>query len=349
MVRILYGVGGEGRGHYTRSKVIIDYLSKKHKVLIAAGGKAYKNFSKNHKNLVRISSLHIYYRNNSVSNIGTAVLNISNIFKHISSVLRLNRVFSKFKPQLIISDFEQYTNYLALLKGTPTITLDNEHIITKTNIRFNKKYFLDYLKSAVVIKSIILKSKYHLVTSFFFPEIKDKKTFLFHPILRDKILKVKSIKKNHILVYQTSKTFKALVPTLLRINEKFIIYGLNQDKKYKNLVFKEFNEDSFFDDLSSCKAVIINGGFSLMTEALYLHKPVLSIPVKKQFEQILNAIYLQRLGYGEFHHNINKNIVERFISKLDIYEKNLKNFKKCGNSKVIEKIEEIIEKIVSKS
>lgn len=47
-----------------------------------------------------------------------------------------------------------------------------------------------------------------------------------------------------------------------------------------NLQFKNFNEDEFYRDLASCRAVITNGGFSLMTEALYLQKPILSVPVK---------------------------------------------------------------------
>jgi len=345
-MRILYGVAGEGKGHYTRSEAIIDELSKKHKVRIVAGGEAFKNFSKYYDDVIKISSLHIKYRNNAVSNIGTAILNISNILEHISSIFRLNQFIHDFKPQLIISDFELFTNYLALLHKIPSITIDNEHVINKTRIKFSRRYILDYLKSRAVVKSMIFKSRYHVVTSFFFPEIKNnKKTFLFHPILRNQILKLKPSKKDHIIVYQTSKTFKALIPALLHVNEKFIIYGLNHDKKHKNLVFKKFNEDTFFEDLASCKAVIINGGFTLMTEAIYLGKPVLSIPVRKQFEQILNATYLKRLGYGEFHHNINKNIVERFLSKLDVYEKNLKNCKKCGDKDVLEKVEEIIKEI----
>lgn len=345
MVKILFGVAGEGRGHYTRSKVIIDYLSKKHEVMIAGGGKAYKHLKKDHKNLVRISSLHIYYMNNAVSNIGTAFLNISNSLRHISSIAKLKKIFSKFKPDIVISDFEPFTNYVALLHNIPSITIDNEHVITKSEIKFDNRFLADYLKSVSVIKSIILKARYHLVTSFFFPKLKDKKTFLFPPVLRDNVLKARPQNKNHILVYQTSKTFKKLVPTLLKVNEKFIIYGLDREKKYKNLVFKEFNEDDFFKNLANCKAVIQNGGFSLMTEAIHLGKPVLSIPVRKQFEQILNAIYLQRVGYGEFRKNISVKIVNNFISKINVYRKNLKKYEKQNNDLLFRKLDKIIKEL----
>jgi len=33
---------------------------------------------------------------------------------------------------------------------------------------------------------------------------------------------------------------------------------------------------------------------------VYLHKPLLSLPVVGQFEQVLNALYLEQLGYGMY-------------------------------------------------
>ena len=44
--------------------------------------------------------------------------------------------------------------------------------------------------------------------------------------------------------------------------------------------------------------MVTGGGFSLLSEAVYLGKPVLSIPLRGQFEQLMNARYLERDGYG---------------------------------------------------
>ena len=35
-----------------------------------------------------------------------------------------------------------------------------------------------------------------------------------------------------------------------------------------------------------------------MGEAVYLHKPMLAVPLARQFEQVLNARYLEHEGYG---------------------------------------------------
>ena len=70
------------------------------------------------------------------------------------------------------------------------------------------------------------------------------------------------------------------------------------------------------------------GGFSLMSEAVHLNKPLLSIPLEKQFEQVLNALYLEHLGYGL--HVDSRTIkedpghfkakVEDFLNKLDSFK-----------------------------
>ena len=44
--------------------------------------------------------------------------------------------------------------------------------------------------------------------------------------------------------------------------------------------------------------MVTGGGFSLLSEAVYLGKPMLSVPLHGQFEQLMNARYLEREGYG---------------------------------------------------
>jgi uncharacterized protein (TIGR00661 family) len=97
--------------------------------------------------------------------------------------------------------------------------------------------------------------------------------------------------------------------------------------------------------LSACKAVIANGGFTLISEALYLKKPILSIPVKKQFEQILNAIYLERLGYGMYSKETNKENILRFSKNIQKYKKNLNKYNRYDNRESLKKIDDTIKSL----
>ncbi|MBI4453646.1 hypothetical protein HY636_03305 [Candidatus Woesearchaeota archaeon] len=367
MAKILYALSGEGFGHATRSCAIIKRLSKiksqsqPHKIKIVCGGKAHFYLSKHFNDVEKIQSLHINYFNNKVSGIGTFFLNLFTLPQQISSYLKIKRLIKEFKPDVIINDFEHLSAYAAFFNKIPLISIGNHNVISNAHICIPLKYLWESIKSKLVITFVIPSSNYYFITTFFKPAIKNrflKNTEYLPIIIRDEIKAIKPIKSinqiktikqqsnDYILVYQTSKTNNSLLNLLKRFDKKFVVYGFNVDKTDGNILFKSFKEKEFYKDMANCSAVIINGGFSLMSEAIYLKKPVYSEPVKHQFEQILNAIYLQKLGYGMFAETSSKESLLAFFSKLDEYKKNLNSLgtKKLDNDfdKAIVKINENI-------
>jgi uncharacterized protein (TIGR00661 family) len=118
-------------------------------------------------------------------------------------------------------------------------------------------------------------------------------------------------------MYQTSSTLKTVKETLHQFpQEKFLVYGMNKDEQDKNITFKPFSEAGFIQDLASAKAVIANGGFSFISEAVYLKKPVYSFPINKQFEQWMNAAYIDKLGYGKHCNSLNADDLKAFLEVL---------------------------------
>ena len=106
-----------------------------------------------------------------------------------------------------------------------------------------------------------------------------------------------------------------------------------------------FSEEAFVADLASSKAVISNGGFTLLGEAVFMGKPVCSIPVKAQFEQYLNAAYIEKLGYGRNFPDFNSGFIKEFIDEIPRFKGNLKNYKQEGNKVLFEEIDSYIEKL----
>lgn len=88
-----------------------------------------------------------------------------------------------------------------------------------------------------------------------------------------------------------------------------------------NLQFKNFNEDEFYRDLASCRAVITNGGFSLMTEALYLQKPILSVPVKNSSSRYSTQSTWKGLDTESFVKKSKKRTLKNFYRTLKVIMK----------------------------
>ena len=343
MAKILYGVAGEGFGHSSRAKEIINYLQEKgHIVKVISHDKGYESLIP-YFDVEKIFGLRFAYKNNKVQILPTLFKNLLRSFKVTKSINKVSRVVNKFRPQIVFSDFEPISGIVANIKKIPLISIDTQHQLINVRIKYPRKYKQDALTAKAIVELMIFNAKACLVTTFVVSRVIDKKTFLFPPILRKEVIETKTKQGNYILVYLTSQ-FQELVDLLKNVNKKFIVYGFDQNKKERNLVFKKTSQKEFLKDLANCQGVIANAGFTLITESLYFRKPYLALPVKGQFEQILNAFQLEKLGYGKYWDELNKERIESFLYSLDLYRKNLKRYKRENNSKIFKKIDELIKK-----
>lgn len=350
--KILYGVCGEGMGHAIRSGVIISHLQEKNEVAIFAHGRSYHYLSEKFDNVYQIEGFNTVYEANQVNSAKTFFYNMKDLPQDLmANLTSMYDVAKAFGPHIIISDFEFYTNLLSKILRVPLISLDHTHVVTHCETpNIPMKHLRDKLKAEGVVRSFIQLPTIYLITSYFYPPVtNEERVKLFPPVLRKKIFDLKPEDGHHILVYQTSSSNEKLINLLKEFDDQFIIYGFHKEEEDENLSFRNFNEDNFFKDLASSKAVLTNGGFNLISEALYLNKPIFSIPVKKQFEQTLNAIHLERLEYGEFHEDPKKEDLENFFLKLDVYGENIRtNFKHDGNHAILDYLDELIDELTRK-
>jgi uncharacterized protein (TIGR00661 family) len=346
MSRILYGISGQGFGHAMRSKVILDYLIKQgHEVEVLTHGQAYpylKDFFSCHE----IFGLHLVYKENKVDYLATILQDTKKFPEAVKSFRAMSKLVQSFKPQIVFSDYEPMSALLSHLNRLSLVSVGNHHFITNTKIKYPKKYMRDFVAVKVVTEAMTPHADAYLVTTFAKEQVKGKKTFLFPPIVQAEVRQLKPQTDDYIMMYLTSK-YEGLIKTLKAIkSEKFVLYGYNIAKQDENVEFKEFSRQGFLSDLKDCKAVIANAGFTFMSEALYLGKPYLAIPISKQFEQIINAIYLERLGYGEYSMKLTALEIKNFLSQLDKYRARLKDYLRQDNRQLFNKIDDLITTLV---
>jgi uncharacterized protein (TIGR00661 family) len=129
-----------------------------------------------------------------------------------------------------------------------------------------------------------------------------------------------------VLVYQTSDTNLEMIPILKNTNLEYRIYGMNGRSTGK-IKFMKFDEKGFIDDMRKAMFVIINGGFTTLSEALYLRKPILANPIEDQYEQFFNGYSLKRQGYGDYTVNISEHDIYTFLKNLPRFKKKLDKMK----------------------
>ena len=337
-------------GHATRSNVIISHLVKNHEVRIATSDRAYAFMKERFPDRVyEIKGFHLAYRDGRVSKYNTASMLLKNGPKDlIANLHKYQLVHKEFKPDLVISDFDSFTFFFAKLNKIPLISIDNIQAVNRCKLDFPipRPERNSYEIARNIVKAKVPKADYYLVTSFFKAEITKRNTSLVPPILREKILTATGTPGEHVLVYQTSSSQNNLIPALNRIPKiPFIVYGFNRSEQHANVTLKKFSEDGFIGDLASAKGVISNGGFSLLSEAVYLKKPVCSVPVKGQFEQFVNAAYIEKCGYGRRLVDFLPDGIKAFLFDIDTFQGNVGRYRQDGNTETFRKLDEIIARV----
>ena len=344
---VFYCACGEGMGHAIRTGVIVDRIKDDYDVYLFSSERAYEYLDSKFDNVYEIGGFNTVYINNKVNNLRT----LANALKRNPTNMKVGyeKLYKKareLRPDVIVTDFEIYATVVSKLLNIPLISLDNIHMMTQTKIDYPKNHYAEMIKAKGVVKTYVVKPKVHILTSFFYPKIRPKKNaVLYPPIIREEILSLEPTDGDHIIVYQTSRESVKLVERLkLLKGEKFIVYGFNKNETDENLTFKEFNEDVFYDDLASSKAVICNGGFTFISEAICLKKPIYSVPAIGNFEQTLNGFYVEKLGYGEYHEVMSAKKVKAFLNRLPKYKKRLEKVKKTNNDGIVRELKYRIEK-----
>ncbi len=348
--RILYGVVGEGMGHATRSKVVIEHLlARGHAVKIAVSGRAYEFLARSFDDVVEIQGLTMRYRDGAFDRDASLLKNL--VLSPQMALENARPYFGEvraFEPRLVISDFDSFSYTYGRQHGLPILSVDNQQIIHKCKHDADVKrgVLLDFQATRAFVKAKLPGCAHYVVTSFFSPPVREKYravTTLVPPILRRAILEARPTVGEHVLVYQTSTSDGSLVEALNQLpDQRFVVYGLRRDAVEGNCTLKGFSEDGFVRDLASARAVVTNGGLSLIHECVYLRKPIFSVPVVHQFEQEMNARYVEKLGYGLAMPKTDPAVLAVFLRERQRYEAALAAHHQDGNQILFETLDQLI-------
>jgi uncharacterized protein (TIGR00661 family) len=257
-------------------------------------------------------------------------------------------VEQRFRPEAVITDFESWAHLYGIRHRLPVVSIDNMQIINRAKHAkaiIGSKKSLDYRIAKLAVKVKIPRAYHYLITSFFYPKVRKKRTTLIPPILRQEVLDAKRSAGDHVLVYQTSTSNHDLVPALQQVGGKFRVYGMGREGQEGDVSLRPFSESGFLADLASARAVITGGGFTLIGEALHLRLPILSVPVAGQFEQVMNGRYLAAEGLGDTVGRIDAESVRRFLARLPEFETCLRRYEPQSNMMLYQTLGELLTRI----
>ncbi|MGH2986644.1 MAG: glycosyltransferase family protein [Solirubrobacterales bacterium] len=344
-MRILYGVNGEGMGHATRSRVVIDALLADHDVRVVASGAAFAYLSDCLPRVDEVFGPTFAMEEGEIHRWATVVQNVRNARRGVpDTVHNWVRVVDKtWRPEVVITDFEPLAGIYARSTRTPMIAVDNINMLDRCrhDAEIIGKEREDFLVARAVTRSMVPGAVEYVVTTFFKPPIERGGTILVPPIVRPEIESAVTERGEHLVVYSSGEP--ALIEALRASGVRCLVYGMRggpqEGEVDGNLEFRPRSNEGFVEDLRTARGVVAGGGFSLLSEAVYLGKPVLAMPLHGQFEQLMNARYLEREGYGVCAPEVTPEVLDDFLGRLEEFEQALARYHQDGNTVTLQTIE----------
>jgi uncharacterized protein (TIGR00661 family) len=342
MTKIVYGCSGEGSGHSTRTREMARCLIENgHQVRLASYDRGYQNL-KDEFDVLEIEGLSISSEDNRVSKFKTFTENLRKLPAGGRGLRAIRDLFKDFEPDVAITDFEPMTAYLAEHFDVPLISIDNQQRLRYVDYEIPPDCETEAKMIRNLIRMMVPWPSVSLVFALTDGQVTNDRTFLFPPLVSEDVRQLSPSDADHILVYLTSG-FDSLLPILKTYpREKFVVYGYDRDEVDQNLAFKPASRQGFLADLASSKAVIATAGFTLISEALFLAKPYLAMPMDGQFEQELNAFQLSQCGYGAAMNELSPAPVGEFLYRLPEFETALETYQRDDGTAIKQQLLELV-------
>lgn len=344
MARILYAAHGEGLGHAVRAHSVgAGLLARGHQVRFVSSLLGAKYLTDHFPDTTReIWGPSTYSKNGRVYPLRTVYKTASGIMRlGWQSLKSVDRIFSEFRPDLLISDAESFTPLLAMIRGIPFISLDNQHILTHCDVGSTAGYRSEFLQAYAAVRTYHVGARRYLISTFFDARIRYQPCTLVPPILRPVVYSTAKSQGDYLVAYlgalMTTDRMSAILESLDSMPVR--AYGFDHVGQRGNVLYKASSSQGFLEDLAGCAGIVATAGHSLIGECLFLEKPMLHVPFAGQFEQRLNANQVRQMGVGNFVERLTVDAIRSFIEQLESYRQALGQLEKASLEPVLDAIE----------
>lgn len=283
-MKILYAIQGTGNGHITCAREVLPLLMKRAEVDILVSGTQ-----------VDVDLPYpVKYRLNGMSFIFGKKGGIDYLETYKKS--RIKQLFREIKAlpvqeyDLVISDFEPVSAWACYLRNRTCIGFSHQAaVVSKKAPRPAKS---DLLGKAVLKHYAPVTHRYGF---HYLPYDKD----IYTPIIRSEIRQLDPSEDGHYTVYLPSYGDKKILKMLSCFpDRKWQVFSKHSKEAYiaGSVSFQPVDHERFIRSLEGCNGIICNAGFQTPAEALFLHKKLIVVPMKGQYEQQCNAEALKLLG-----------------------------------------------------
>lgn len=353
-MNILFVVHGNGNGHQTQAIALKEELeSRGHRVtkcLLTSSGNTRKGnlLEKEFEDFSKIAGFELKYLKGALDFPKTVLGNIFKFPKILWALNQINNMVRFYDPDLVISFYDpiyQLTKKVYNLK-VPYISVGHMYMFEDQNFGFHE---YDSRFSFLKIYNRITCLDSEGVCSLSYLPSSNPNLTTIGPILRNSILNSDCSDSDP---HRFSGYFHHLCDAQMfaKSMEKYSSFSgtifSNTKKKihFSNTTILPIDKDRFVSEVSRSQIFVSSSGFESTSEALFLGKKILTIPIQNHIEQELNARCLDQkklvyplYSWDNIDDKLGKFLFD-FVPSTD-YLNEFRNFTRKARSQLVEIIE----------
>ena len=283
-MKIFYAVQATGNGHISRARELYPFLRELGTVDILLSG-SNATLQPEFPIKYRSHGLSLFYSQCGGLNYRQTVSNAKFL-----SVVKYSRSLPLETYDLIINDFDFVTAYACWKRNLRSVQFGHQ-----------ASFQSDHTPRPAhksVLGEMILKY-YGKASDYVGLHFRPYDDYIFPPVIKQSIRSAQPADHGHITVYLPAHQRHCIERILKEISPVKVHWFLPEVTSVfqeDNITFFPISQEDFNESLIHCHGIMTAGGFETPSEALYLNKKLLSIPIMEQYEQQCNAAALRLLG-----------------------------------------------------
>lgn len=224
-----------------------------------------------------------------------------------NSLQKIDQVVKEVQPDVILNFYDLLGGiYNFLFRPNPEFwTIGHQYLIEHPDFPFASGRLVEKTLFQINTWITSLGAQKKLALSFFPQAESSANIIVVPPLLRKEVKSLRPRQEDFYLAYMVNPGYGKEVMAFAEKYHHLKIKAYWDNKNaaeiehpLPNLSFFRINDQTFLQDMATCKGLVCTAGFESVCEAMYLGKPVLMIPVAGQYEQACNALDAEASGAG---------------------------------------------------
>jgi uncharacterized protein (TIGR00661 family) len=315
-MNVMFTVQGDGRGHMTQAIALKEMLQQRgHRVVAVLAGQNQSRtlptfFTEAFDVPVEpFPSPGFTLKQGKAISTARSVLNFfGNVRAYGRSLGAMQAAIDRTRPELIVNFLDPLAGYFNLRRRPKVPVLSVAHHFMFEHPRYPKVIKPGFQALGMRFYVRLTAANASRLALSFYPgeDLPERRLFVCPPILRRQLFELQPDPQGkYLLVYLLNHGYETEIETWQRQHPEVAIHCFYdkpgappEERRLPNLTFHALHGEKYLRLMAGCLGVVCTAGFESISEAAYLGKRLLMVPVQNHPEQTVNALDAQLAGLG---------------------------------------------------